>query len=324
MKSVQRGSVAGLLELILILIGATLTGLLLGWTFQVTVFGVDLKVTSIGRVLVLGMLLFVVLLVISDRARATARGWFGSPAGCFTLVSVFAFVMSLGPRIDSHGRTIGGWNVYAAFYDFVPGFDGLRVPARFAMIAALGLATLAGLGAALFERRRHGLAWLALLALLIVAESWAAPIPVNINSTDYEQAGLVPLPATVARGSGGPVVYRFLAGLPPSSALIELPFGEVAFETRYMFYSTLHWRRLVNGYSGGAPAQHSLWAERFRDVLDRPQPAWQAVVESRATHIVVHEGSYLEGGGQQISEWVRAHGGRELAVFGSDRVFSVD
>jgi hypothetical protein len=157
-KSVQRGSVAGLLELTLILLGATFTGLLLGWTFQVTVFGVDLKVTSMGRVLVLGMLLFVVLLVISDRARATARGWFGSPVGCFALVSVFAFVMSLGPRIDSHGRTIGYWNVYAAFYDFVPGFDGLRVPARFAMIAALGLATLAGLGAALFERRRHGLA----------------------------------------------------------------------------------------------------------------------------------------------------------------------
>jgi hypothetical protein len=323
-KSVQRGIVAGLLELTLLLLGATLTGLLLGWTFQVTVFGVDLKVTSIGRVLVLGMLLFVVLLVISDRARATARGWFGSPVGCFTLVSVFAFVMSLGPRIDSHGRTIGGWNVYAAFYDFVPGFDGLRVPARFAMIVALGLATLAGLGATLFERRRHGLAWLALSALFIVAESWAAPIPVNINSTDYEQAGLVPLPGTVPRGSGGPVVYRFLAGLPPSSALIELPFGEVAFETRYMFYSTLHWRRLVNGYSGGAPAQYSLWAERFKDVLDRSQPAWQAVVESRATHIVVHEGSYLEGRGHQISEWVRAHGGRELAVFGSDRVFSVD
>src|SRR4029453_9607970 len=46
----------------------------------------------------------------------------------------------------------------------------------------------------LFERRRHGLAWLALLALLIVAESWAAPIPVNINSTDYGPAGLAPPP----------------------------------------------------------------------------------------------------------------------------------
>src|SRR4029450_11055093 len=38
------------------------------------------------------------------------------------------------------------------------GVAGPVVPARFAMIAALGLATRAGLGAALFERRRHGLA----------------------------------------------------------------------------------------------------------------------------------------------------------------------
>jgi hypothetical protein len=60
----------------------------------------------------------------------------------------------------------------------------------------------------------------------------------------------------------------------------------------------LHWRRLVNGYSGGAPAQYSLWAERFKDVLDRPQSSWQAVVESRATHIVVHEGSYVDGRGR--------------------------
>jgi hypothetical protein len=322
--SVQRGSVAGLLKVILILLCAALTGLLLGWTFQVTVFGVELKVTSIGRVLVLGMVLFVVQLVISDRARATACGWFGSPVGCFAVVSVFALMMSFGPRIDSHGRTIGDWNVYAAFYDFVPGFDGLRVPARFAMIVALGFATLAGFGATLFERRRHGVAWLALSALLIVAESWAVPIPVNVNSTDYKQDGLAPLPGTVTRESGEPMVYRFLASLPPSSAVIEMPFGEVAFEARYMFYSTLHWRRLVNGYSGGAPAQYSLWTDRFMDVLDRPQSAWQAVVESRATHIVVHEGSYVDGRGRQISEWVRAHDGRELAVFGSDRVFSVD
>jgi hypothetical protein len=323
-KSFQSVSVAGLLELVLILLCAALTGLLLGWTFQVTIFGIDVKVTSIGRVLMLGLLLFAVQLMISARARATARGWFGSPVGFFALASVFAFAMSLGPRIDSHGRTIGDWSVYAAFYDFVPGFDGLRVPARFAMIVAFGLSTLAGFGAALFERRRHGVAWLALSALFIVAESWAVPIPVNVNSTDYEQGDLAPLPGTMTHESGSPMVYRFLTGLPPASAVIELPFGEVAFETRYMFYSTLHWRQLVNGYSGGAPAQYGLWAERFKDVLDRPQPAWQAVIESRATHIVVHEGSYVEGHGHQISEWVRAHGGRELAAFGSDRVFSVD
>jgi hypothetical protein len=228
--SVQSGSVAGLLKVIVILLCAALTGLLLGWTFQVTVFGVDLKVTSIGRVLVLGMLLFVVQLVISDRARATTRGWFGSPVGCFALVSVFALMMSFGPRIDSHGRT-----------------------------------------------------------------------PPQHRDTRIE----------------GAEVYRFLASLPPSSAVIEMPFGEVAFEARYMFYSTLHWRRLVNGYSGGAPAQYSLWAEGFKDVLDRPQSAWQAVVESRVTHIswCTKAATWMVVGARSASGCARTTGGswRSLA-----------
>jgi hypothetical protein len=89
-----------------------------------------------------------------------------------------------------------------------------------------------------------------------------------------------------------PPVYRLIAGLPPSSAVIESPFGEVAFETRYMIYSISHWRRLVNRYSGGMPDRSGLWAERFKEVLDKPAAAWQAVIESRATHIVVHEASF--------------------------------
>jgi hypothetical protein len=53
-------------------------------------------------------------------------------------------------------------------------------------------------------------------------------------------------------------VYRFAAQLPDSAVLIEFPLGEPAFDIRYMFYSTLHWRRLVNGYSGGAPLQYEI------------------------------------------------------------------
>jgi hypothetical protein len=105
--------------------------------------------------------------------------------------------------------------------------------------------------------------------------------------------------------------------------LLELPIGEVAFETRYMFYSTSHWRALVNGYSGGAPVEYGLWTEQLNGAIEAPDAAWLAVTASRATHIVVHEGSYTGDQGSRISDFVRAHGGRELAVFDSDRVFAV-
>jgi len=320
----RHGSVAvRLLAAALLVSCGVLVAILFGWTLRATVAGVEIKITSLDRVVILSAGLAMVLVAVSSRARATARGWLASPVGMLSLVTLFSFAMSLGPQIYTRGRLIEDWNVYSLFHDFVPGFDGLRVPARFAMIVALGLAGLAGFGAAAIARRRHGVVAVAIVTALVVAESWAVPLPLNENSTDYKQSGLAPLPDTLAVGAATPAVYRYAATLPPTSALIELPFGEIAFETRYMFYSTAHWRPLVNGYSGGAPDAYGLWAEQLKDVLDRPEPAWRAVRESRATHIVVHEAGYAGDRGPQISNWVRAHGGEEVAVFGTDHVFTI-
>jgi len=190
------------------------------------------------------------------------------------------------------------------------------------MIVALGLAALAGCGAAAIARRRHGTMAVAGAAILIVAESWAAPIALNINDATYKQE-LVRLPDRLASAAEIPAVYRFVASLPPSTALVELPFGEIAFETRYMYFSTFHWRRLVNGYSGGGPVDYGLWAERFKEILSRPDDAWRAVRETRATHLIVHEGSYPGDRGAGISEWARANGAREVGVFDRDHIFVI-
>jgi hypothetical protein len=131
----------------------------------------------------------------------------------------------------------------------------------------------------------------------------------------------MPLPPSVAVGTAAPEVYRFAAGLPPSAVLLELPLGEPAFDVRYMFYSTLHWKRLVNGYSGGFPSSYEMLTEALKDAARRPDRAWQAIVDSAATHAIVHEGSYDEGGGPRLSDFLRAHGAHEVKTFGSDRVF---
>jgi hypothetical protein len=299
------------------------TAILVGWSLHVTIGGVDLRLTSLTRGLALIIALTTALVALSRRCRAIAVRWVASPVGTLSIVTTFAFVMSLGPMIYAGGRLVEDANVYSLFYDFIPGFDGLRVPARYAMIVALGLAALAGHGAAIIARRRHGALVVALATAFTVAESWAAPIPLNVNSTEYKQAGLVPLPDTLSIAAETPAVYRFVSSLPASSALIELPFGEIAFETRYMFYSTRHWRHLVNGYSGGGPDDYGLWSERFKDIVSRPDSAWQAVLESHASHIIVHEGSYAGGRGRLISEWAAAHGAQEVGAFESDRIFAV-
>jgi hypothetical protein len=296
-----------------------LVAMLFGWSVRLPF----LRITSFDRAMVAVAALAVALLAASPRARAAARAWTSSPIGMLTLLALFAIVMSFGPQIRSRGRLVEDTNVYAAFYNVVPGFDGLRVPARFGMIVALLLAALAGYGAAILHRLEYGSRLLAAAGALIVAESIAIPFPLNGNSTEYRQSGLTPLPDFVATGAAAPGVYRFVAQLPAPAALVELPFGEVAFETRYMFYSTLHWRPLANGYSGGAPDSYGLLSESLKDFLRRPEPAWKALALSGATHVIVHEGGYADGRGSQVSNWLRTHGARELGVFDGDRVFAI-
>jgi hypothetical protein len=149
-----------------------------------------------------------------------------------------------------------------------------------------------------------------------------APFPLNRNPVDYARSGLAPLPASIA-AADTPPVYAWVARLPASAVIAELPLGEPLFDIRYEFYSTHHWRPLVNGYSGGAPRDYESLTQALEDVATRPDRAWDALRGSRATHAIVHEAFYTNGGGQQLSEWLRARGAREVAVLGSDRVFAL-
>jgi len=305
-----------------VLAWAVTVATLFGWSLRAHAGPLEIRMTSLPRALASSTALLVAQLALRPAFRDRARRWLLSPIGILSLLTVFAFVMSLGPAVTAAGRVTAGWSLYALFYRLVPGFDGLRVPARNGMIVAFGLAALGGYGAAVLARRRSAVL-LAALSGLVLAESWAAPIPVNANWTDYRQHGLAPLPGRLALGADTPAVYRRLAALPDSSVILELPFGEVAFEARYMFYSTRHWRRLVNGYSGGSPGDYDWRAERLSDILSAPDEAWRAVAESGATHLVVHEAAYAAGRGQLISTWAAARGARPLGRFEGDRLFEL-
>jgi hypothetical protein len=289
---------------------------LLGYSIRLP----GIKITSLSRVLGVYAIAGAIVLGLSRQAREKARRWLLSPAGIFSAITLFAFVMSLGPEIHAMGRSVATTNLYAAFYTLVPGFDGVRVPARYATIVTLGLAALAALGLAAIDPRHRTRVGL-VAGVLILIEAFAVPMPINQNSTDYKQPGLAPLPPSVAMGAAAPEVYRFVSQLPESAVLLELPLGEPAFDVRYMFYSTLHWKRLVNGYSGGFPSWYEMLTEALQDASTRPDRAWQAITSSAATHVIVHEGSYANGGGRRFSALLRGQGAHDIGTFGSDRVF---
>jgi hypothetical protein len=260
------------------------------------------------------------LILVSPRARLFAREWIGSMTAFMLIAAAAAFLMSLGPEMRSGGRLIGEVGPYHFFYWYVPGFDGLRVPARFAMLVMLFLSMAAGVGAAAMERRlRSGGAIAVVLGALAVVEAFAAPIVVN--GTVAEGRYATP-PARVHTGDEVPGAYRFLKSLPaPGTVVVEFPLGEWAYEVRYVFYSTAHWHPLLNGYSGQFPLSYNMNATHLRHPLDYPDASWETLARAGATHAVVHGPYYRDDEGERIGQWLVQKGARLIGDFDGDRVF---
>jgi hypothetical protein len=219
------------------------------------------------------------------------------------------------------GRRIAGSAFYWYFYEYVPGFDGLRVPARLAMLVMLFLAVVAGYGAAAIESRwRRGAGIVLALGLVFLVE--AAAVPVEMNGTFSSEDFLAPV-SRVLPPDRAPQVYRFLRTLPPSAVIAEFPFGDDPYELRYMYYSTVHWRSLVNGYSGGFPDSYLRNRAALRRPIDRREIAWDALVESGATHAVVHEAAFRGDEGLAVSGWIHESGAQLVGTFGRDKVFAL-
>ena len=90
-----------------------------------------------------------------------------------------------------------------------------------------------------------------------------------------------------------------------------------------MYYSTFHWRKLVNGYSGFTPAHYGPLVAALGAADVDSERAWTALGSSGATAVIVHEGAYPDGGGARLTSALRARGARELARDGSDVLLSL-
>ncbi len=254
------------------------------------------------------------LLVASSRARAFTVALARSTEGFAAAALLLASWLSLGPHVRTMGREIPGLGLYGWLYGHVPGFDGLRVPARFATVVTLFLAILGGYGARALARR-FGAVPIACLATAFLLESTAAPITLN---DVWSEGTLARPPDRVLLGRELPPVYHEAMRLPRGSVLLEFPFGSYPYELRYMLASTEHHRPLVNGFSGALPASYLELREALRSVLKEPDPAWEALRATTATHVVVHEQAFKGHRGPRVTAWLEQHGARTLARRGSD------
>ncbi len=316
---------AGIVVAIVVLtyVGLGLVMLLTG-PFTLATAVIPIKVTNAARILRTVVWALVLLLAISPRARSFLARFAGRAPGLFVGLMLLAAWMSLGPYLHSFGRDLHGGSVYGVFYDWMPGFNGLRVPARYGMIVGLFLAVVAGYGALAVERRRRiGVPLLVAACLLILMDAWVAPIGLSEQWPDVNHQEVELPRGPIPARADFPPVYAFVRTLPAGAPIAEFPFGEYPITLRYMYFSTAHWHPLLDGYSGGFPKAYLVTREALRHVLTKPDVAWSALAASDAAYAIVHEGLYLGARGPIVTAWIESHGARPIANFGGDRVFAL-
>jgi hypothetical protein len=274
-------------------------------TIDVGLFAI--RVTNIDQLLLRALILTTIAATVSPGFRARVSE-FMRTRGFFVLALGLAIWLSLGVTPQTLGRQLNLTGIYSALYEYVPGFDGLRVPARFGMIVVLMLAVLGGYGAAAVSRWRWGTPGLVALAIAFLAESFVRPFPINGMGTlrDYATPE-----ARVYRPARAPAVYQRLAQ-ESDVVLAELPLGQPDYDIRAMFYSIVHHGRLLNGYSGFFPPHYGLLALTLSDVPGQTTTAWSALRDSGASHVIVHEAAWLDDRGPRTTAALMQLGATEL------------
>jgi hypothetical protein len=222
-----------------------------------------------------------------------------------------AFWLSLGPVPQSAGQPLGWPGLYRVLHEYLPGYSGLRVPARFAMLFFVFLSVLAACGVAVVERtwRLSGRA-IAVLALAVFI-SQARPAAFPLNQPLPSEALVTPPPAYLTPSAALPEIYRAVVALRAGAILAELPFGDPWYDLRYMYFAGMHRRRLLNGYSGLFPPS---FLARQR-VLARPLLDLDASAQALggASHVVVHRSAWRDDTGARLAAWLEQFGATVIA-----------
>ena len=203
-----------------------------------------------------------------------------------------SFLLALGPIIQVNGREVT-YGPYGLLYFGVPGFDGLRAPARFIILVDLALCVLAGFGLAYLLNRLTSPLKKALIVggVVLPALFEYASFPVNMPS--------------VPTGKDFPKIYHWLAEQPGDFAILEMPIPAVPEdlwrEAGYTYFSAYHWKKLVNGYSGFFPPDfNTLYFEKLKGFPDKRTV--QVISELGIRYLVIHYKHYPKTERQGILE----------------------
>ncbi len=174
----------------------------------------------------------------------------------FAGIGLFFILLSFGPFLHLSDRVTRIPLIYWLVFNVLPPIRFIRVTGRFATVVFLFLSILAGFGFARFltkiKTRTLAIVFTGVVGLLILAEYY--PYHNLFSYVDVSKT---------------PQVYTDIKNDESVKAVLELPIDVGPFETtKYIYYAGIHFKPIVNGYSGFEPKDYNFNKHLFEDRLN--------------------------------------------------------
>jgi hypothetical protein len=205
-----------------------------------------------------------------NAARAGVVAWRGAALGVALVWTVWGFLSSLGANFFLN----------RLMYDYLLPYRSVRVPGRAAMVCYVGLAVLAGMGAARLARLASGRlasgrgarAYQLVLAALVIALA----VALRAFPLDIQSGALAPDAVTLR-----------LKETPMRGGLVELPSDECCSRHRYMLRAADHGKPLVNATASfNSPLGEEI--QRLSNASPVTDELLELLERTPASYLVVH------------------------------------
>jgi hypothetical protein len=172
----------------------------------------------------------------------------GSYIDFFSFLLFIFFILSLGPNIRLNGRYLGR-GLYFLLIKMSSVFAGIRQIGHFGLIVIMSISIIAGFAAA-FMLKKIDSTWKRWILFFFLIGVLLFEYRVDAGQ-HFRKIQRRP-----------PEIYNWLARQPGDFTILELPIGDRGDDLDRMYWSTFHWKKMVNGTSSYFPREY--WLLQYR------------------------------------------------------------
>ena len=200
----------------------------------------------------------------------------------YGIIGIWTLLLSFGGQFTFLGHSTGVAPLpFRFFFNFIPGFKGIRVPSRYGVFVIFCIAVLASYGLKYFLKKWEKKKFTAVAAagLLLFLNLEYLSIPQRMKK--------VPVKDDI------PPAYTWVKNRPKEEVFICLPFfNRIPLEANYLYFSLYHKKRIVNGYSGFFPPVTLYMQRMFKGF-----PSWPSIDILKSLgvdYVIFHPGLWEE------------------------------